>query len=145
MIPNCEFQIHIYAKSFGKKTAFYVEQTKEKFFAGVVQGSEMEAVLTSLMAFFTLVGPENAFIYFHNDNSDLLRDLKDYENEQAHFINTIDSRPYKKAFKKYHELTRSFSFLMSYQEDKSKEPITDRLKFMVDRIIKREKERLPEK
>lgn len=132
-------QVWLYAKSFGNKSAFYIEQSPDKFFAGVVQGSEMEAALTALMAYFTLVGPENAFVFFHADNSDLLSDFKKYEDEQAHFMNVIETKPYKKAFKKYHELTRSFSFLMSYHSDKSKEPVTERLKFKVDKLIEREK------
>lgn len=132
-------QIWLYSKSFGNKTAFYIEQSPDKFFAGVVQGSEMEAALTALMAYFTLVGPENAFVFFHPEQHVLLDEFKAYENEPNHYMSLIDKRPFSKAFKKYHELTRSFSFLMSYYGDKSKEPVTERLKFKVEKLIEREK------
>ncbi len=136
--------LHIYAKSFGKKSCFYIELSKDRYLAGQVQGSEMEAVLSGLMSIFTLIGPENCFLYFHIDQTHLLADFKSYEDEQNHFISQIETKPYAKAFKKYHELTCRFSFLMSYHLDNSKDKITDRLKAYVEKMIERQTTRKAE-
>jgi hypothetical protein len=131
-------EIWVYSKSVGDMSVYYAECSNNRFLAGKIKGTEMDAIITALFAFMATLGPENINIFFHKDQTDIWNEFNVYEKDQNLFINILNRKSYAASFKKYHAVIHSFSFLVRYHLINPSSNKSEMIKNYVQKICERE-------